>query len=135
MRRASTLLSGTDLSAEGIARQWYRIRRYQETEMNNGPWLFTALPVADTPGRDLRIARRLATFRRLASVHAAGEAVDQPHIVIGDAFHADKPRADSCDQRRQQDSGSDEACADQNRHRGSRAIRREWAMPLIFVWS
>src|ERR1700741_761751 len=108
--------------------------------MNNRPrlfwsWLFTAFPVPDAAGRDLRLARRLAAFRRLAPVHVAGEAVDQPNIVIGDAFHADKSRADSGDQRGQQDSRSDQACTDQDRHRGSRAIRRVWAIPLIFVWS
>src|ERR1700723_570200 len=38
--------------------------------------------VADAPGGDFRVARRLAALRRLAPVDAAGEAVDQPNIIL-----------------------------------------------------
>jgi hypothetical protein len=92
-------------------------------------------PLPDAPRRDLRVARRLAAFRRLAPVDAAGEAIDQPHIVIDGALHADEPRTNRRNQRGQQNSRGDDGRADQYRYRGSRAIRHDRAMPLIIALS
>ena len=55
---------------------------------------FWALP--DAPGRDIRRAQGPAACLRLAAINAAGEAVDQPHVLIGRRFEPDiseSPRA------------------------------------------
>jgi hypothetical protein len=65
------------------------------------------LTLADTSGRDLG-AGCLATFGGLALVDAAGEAIDEPHILVVRALHPNEPGADCRNQSREQYGRSDQ---------------------------
>src|SRR6478752_4338767 len=88
-------------------------------------------PPADAARSRIRIAGGFAAFGSLALVDAAGEPVDQPHIVLGGTVHADEARADGRNQCRQQDRRRDQGSTEQDRHSACRAIRCSAAIPLI----
>jgi len=89
--------------------------------------------VADGARCDLRLAGRLAAFRRLAPVNAAGKPVDQPDIVLGRTFQPDKSRAHCRHQRGQQDGSGNDGRADQYGYRDTQISRRDGTLPLILV--
>ena len=69
----------------------------------------------DAAGRNIAIARRLATFRRATFIEAAGETIDQPSALFGLAFKADIAVAERVDERRQQNRRRDHRRTDQDR--------------------
>jgi hypothetical protein len=89
--------------------------------------------IPDGARRDLRLARGLAALRRLAPVDAAGQAVDQPDIILGGALQADKSRSHRRHQRGQQDRSGNDDRADQYRYGDAQISGRDGALPLILV--
>lgn len=100
-----------------------------------GPCLVLLL-VPDTPGCEFSLAGCFAALRGgLAFIDAAGEPIDQPHAFLGRTVDAHEPRADSRDQRGQQNGRRDHGCADQDGHRICRTIGQGPAVALIFALS
>src|ERR1700748_2380231 len=92
--RAAFFVKAVGSSERGITRQFNGIRAFRQSFRPESAASSGLGAVADAAGRDLRIANGLAAFRGLAPVDAAGEAVDQPHIVVERAVHADEARPD-----------------------------------------
>src|SRR6266702_3745688 len=93
-------------------------------------------PVTEAAGRDVRLAGGLAAPLGLAAIDAAGQAVDQPHVLVGRVFEADIAGGQPRDQRREQDRHRDHRSADIDGHRTQEhgPIRRAIAIELIVSW-
>src|SRR5205807_1149304 len=76
----------------------------------------SALAAVDAAGRGFGFARGGTLVGGMAAIDLAGQAIDQPRIVLAAALESLVTVADCTDQRREQDGCCDHRRADQRRH-------------------
>src|SRR6266567_1423994 len=92
-------------------------------------------PITDAPGGDIGLAGGPAAPLRLAAIDVPGEAIDQPHVLVGRTIEADITTGQPRDQRREQDRYRNHRRADIDRHGVQRhgPIRRAIAIELVIT--